>query len=288
MTSSLERFAVDIDELEIEPPPDDDVMEQVKALLRGEKFNPNHEPAGSPTGGQFASDGGGGGDRAETVTPQQWADDWRSEFLGMMKSMGVPDEFAEKMASDTVHLPKAAVRVRSGNDQVYVIDRTGKAADADMKRIGRYAMEAVQRDPQEHLSRHRTGNHLQISIVDQMSVNDAPGILGSSSYHGQDIEFKPRVLTLERGNRGEWMPAANRGDILRYLIAHEYGHVRASEEYGKPDSPSRLPQFKAASTYARTSPHEAYAEGYAQWVTDKSVVPELAEVAKAEGWPGAN
>lgn len=36
-----------------------DDLEAMKALMRGEKFNPHHEPAGSPEGGQFAESPGG-------------------------------------------------------------------------------------------------------------------------------------------------------------------------------------------------------------------------------------
>lgn len=52
----------------------DDEVEAAKALVRGEKFNPNHEPAGSPEGGQFTTGaGGGGGARpAPEDTPGTW------------------------------------------------------------------------------------------------------------------------------------------------------------------------------------------------------------------------
>lgn len=37
------------------PPERDDEVDAAKALIRGLKFNPNHEPAGSPEGGQFTT-----------------------------------------------------------------------------------------------------------------------------------------------------------------------------------------------------------------------------------------
>lgn len=260
----------------------------------GEKHYPGGQTHDQMEHGNWASSATAGGTSTrdltiDTVTPQDWADDWREGFTAMMKSFGLPDDHIAKIVGDgATHLPKTAVRVRDEDgNQVYVIDRTGKASDVDMRRAGRYVMEFMQRDPQDHLSNGRDAMHLQVSIVDQMSVKDGPGVLGSSRMDGQDIEFKPAALTLRRGNRGEWMPAADEGPLLRYLIAHEYGHIRATSKYGRPDSFDRLPRFEAQSEYARTNRFESYAEGYAQWVIDKSVVPELADVAREEGWPGA-
>lgn len=51
-----------------------DALAEARAIVRGLKFNPNHEPGGSPEGGRFAvaGGGGGGGSRAPEDTPGQW------------------------------------------------------------------------------------------------------------------------------------------------------------------------------------------------------------------------
>lgn len=117
--------------------------------------------------------------------------------------------------------------------------------------------------------------------------DDAWSVLyGYTNLGANHIEVNPVVYTREKVlNTGGLMKSA-RGNLPRYVIAHEYGHALGAGKDHDHEVEQVWVDHPGVSLYGRTKPTEGAAEAYADWVmtggkTDNEFTKAM---AKLEGW----
>jgi hypothetical protein len=108
------------------------------------------------------------------------------------------------------------------------------------------------------------------------------------------IDVNRNSAMWDEADGGNWMPSANKDNVMEVVGAHEYGHVRMFTEA---DLPSTIRGVAASwddetegtmSLYGQASSMEAHAEAFSDWVITRgrSTNPATRSFAEALNWDG--